>query len=53
MQGSDIKALEDFRTILTSCGKPWRSVTDLRIRHLGALFEQLKSHPKLQLAIDI
>ena len=53
MQGSDIKALEDFRNKFDFI---WQALevsdrpSDSSLRSL--LFEQLKSHPKLQLAID-
>ena len=53
VQGSDIKALEDFRNKFDFI---WQALevtdrpSDSSLRSL--LFEQLKSHPKLQLAID-
>ena len=53
MQGSDVKALEDFRNKFDFI---WQALevsdrpSDSSLRSL--LFEQLKSHPKLQLAID-
>ena len=53
MNGSDVKALEDFRNRFDFVWQALEVVdrpSDSSIRSL--LFEQLKSHPKMQLTID-
>ena len=53
MNGSDVKALEDFRNKFDFIAQALEvndRPSDTAIRSL--LFEQLKSHPKMQLTID-
>lgn len=53
MSGSDVKALEDFRNkfdFIAQALEVMDRPSDTAIRSL--LFEQLKSHPKMQLTID-
>ena len=53
MSGSDVKALEDFRNkfdFIAQALEVTHRPSDTAIRSL--LFEQLKSHPKMQLTID-
>ena len=53
MSGSDVKALEDFRNkfdFIAQALEVTDRPSDTAIRSL--LFEQLKSHPKMQLTID-